>query len=65
MRPSVPTHTRHAAALDTQVAYFAKRRPVRLQALDTPYIVRHYLELTRVENRPDVLGEILRPRVNL
>jgi 2-polyprenyl-3-methyl-5-hydroxy-6-metoxy-1,4-benzoquinol methylase len=34
-----------AAALDAQVAYFAERRPIRLHALDTPYIQRHYREL--------------------
>ena len=35
----------HAAALDAQVAYFAERRPVTLQALDTPYIHRHFAEV--------------------
>ena len=33
------------AALEAQVAYFAERRPVRLLALDTPYIHRHFHEL--------------------
>lgn len=36
---------RHAAALEQQLAYFAERRPVRLLALDTPYIHRHFAEV--------------------
>lgn len=32
-------------ALEAQTAYFATRRPVRMQPLDTPYIQRHFSEV--------------------
>jgi 2-polyprenyl-3-methyl-5-hydroxy-6-metoxy-1,4-benzoquinol methylase len=39
--------SRHDAALATQVEYFASRRPVRIQPMDTPYVRRHFDELVR------------------
>lgn len=35
----------HRATLETQTAYFAHRRPIRLQPLDTPYVQRHFSEV--------------------
>jgi 2-polyprenyl-3-methyl-5-hydroxy-6-metoxy-1,4-benzoquinol methylase len=35
----------HDDALEHQIAYFAERRPVRMLALDTPYIQRHFDEV--------------------
>jgi dolichol-phosphate mannosyltransferase/undecaprenyl-phosphate 4-deoxy-4-formamido-L-arabinose transferase len=37
----------HAAEREFQVAYFATRRPIRMLAMDTPYVRRHHAELTR------------------
>ncbi len=42
-RPSVDAA--HAAAIAAQIEYFAERRPVRMLALDTPYIHRHFDEV--------------------
>ncbi len=39
------TPPEHTAALERQMAYFARRRPVRMLALDTPYIHRHFDEV--------------------
>ncbi|HET6346854.1 MAG TPA: class I SAM-dependent methyltransferase [Myxococcota bacterium] len=33
--------------LDTQTAYFAERRPIRMQPVDTPYIDRHFSEVAQ------------------
>lgn len=41
-----------SAKLDAQVAYFAERRPVRLLALDTPYIQRHFREVMELAALP-------------
>lgn len=38
----------HDDALERQIAYFAQRRPVRMLALDTPYIHRHFDEVMAV-----------------
>ena len=35
----------HAGELELQRRYFARRRPVRMLALDTPYVRRHHAEL--------------------
>lgn len=45
---SQPDNPVHTAALDAQIEYFAERRPVRLLALDTPYIHRHFAEAMRL-----------------
>jgi SAM-dependent methyltransferase len=37
----------HSAEQDFQRAYFATRRPVRMLAMDTPYVRRHHAELSR------------------
>jgi cyclopropane fatty-acyl-phospholipid synthase-like methyltransferase len=37
----------HAQAHELQVAYFATRRPIRMLAMDTPYIRRHHAEVMR------------------
>ncbi|UHQ19533.1 class I SAM-dependent methyltransferase [Lysobacter sp. KIS68-7] len=42
----VPADT-HADERDFQIAYFATRRPIRMLAMDTPYVRRHHAELTR------------------
>lgn len=42
------SHAARSAALDTQIDYFAERRPVRLLALDTPYIHRHFHEAVQL-----------------
>lgn len=44
MTPPTPEVAR-AAAIAAQVDYFAERRPVRMLALDTPYIHRHFNEV--------------------
>ena len=38
----------HTAALDEQRSYFDTRRNIRLQPLDTSYIRRHFVEVTKV-----------------
>lgn len=35
----------HRSNLEAQTAYFARRRPIRLQPLDTPYVQRHFAEV--------------------
>ena len=45
MTPDSPENPpQHTDALDEQLSYFATRRPVRMLALDTPYIHRHFGE---------------------
>jgi len=39
------TQALHGDALERQIEYFARRRPVRMLALDTPYIHRHFDEV--------------------
>jgi 2-polyprenyl-3-methyl-5-hydroxy-6-metoxy-1,4-benzoquinol methylase len=39
--------SRHSAEREFQLAYFATRRPVRMLALDTPYVHRHHAEVMR------------------
>jgi 2-polyprenyl-3-methyl-5-hydroxy-6-metoxy-1,4-benzoquinol methylase len=46
MTDTIP-QTPHAEELDFQVGYFATRRPIRMLALDTPYVRRHHAEVMR------------------
>lgn len=43
--PQTVTQAAHDDVLEQQIAYFAQRRPVRMLALDTPYIHRHFDEV--------------------
>ena len=44
---SAPESDRLSQALEAQTAYFATRRPIRMRPLDTPYIQRHFSEVTK------------------
>lgn len=44
-------------ALEAQTAYFATRRPIRMQPADTPYIRRHFTEVSEACRLSD--GEVL------
>lgn len=59
--PTLMNHSSESAklnhALEAQTAYFATRRPIRLQPADTPYIHRHFSEVSSACGLSD--GELL------
>lgn len=50
MTTSTGGRSRHAAAIDAQVAYYTGRKPTTILPTDSPYAHRHYRELMAVAN---------------